>query len=87
MSVPDEELVVLFHGLVMNGGLMHAVDAVDVARDEVVRAYADAGLREVADLITGVTEESDDADTDTYSDLIPSDAALGDALDAAAGEG
>lgn len=76
-----EETVVSFHGLVMNGGVSHAVGVSEAAGTpvaEVLTALRSCGLDDLAHLVEAVreNEDADDDLTDRWSDLIPTDEQL-----------
>ncbi|MHA7862572.1 DMP19 family protein [Tessaracoccus sp. Y36] len=86
----------VFHGLVMNGGALHAVETIDPEElSEAKEGYRWLGLDQVAELIKRIEAESAEvvgdvealedleqsADDDYYA-LIPDDAALQEALEA-----
>ncbi|GAA4896835.1 hypothetical protein GCM10025789_13350 [Tessaracoccus lubricantis] len=85
----------VFHGMVMNGGALHAVETIDPEElAEAKDGYRWLGLDQVADLITRIEAEAaalapgdveavEDLETsadDDYYALIPDDAALQEAL-------
>lgn len=76
-----EELVWAYHGLVMNGGVAHAIEVgtePEVALNEVLDAFRAFGLDDLAALLHQVAQDdgADDEATNRWSDIIPLDATL-----------
>ena len=76
-----EEVVWAFHGLVMNGGIEHALGVgldPDVPLPEMLAAFRLLRLDDLATLVEEVAADgdADERATDVWSDILPSDVEL-----------
>ena len=82
-----EEVVWRLHGLVMNGGIDHALGVgldPEVPLPDILGAFRLLGLQDLAALVEEVAadEDADERATDAWSDIVPSDGDLQARIDA-----
>ena len=87
----EAEAVLAFHGLVMNGGVAHAIEVSEALGQDVaviVAACAALRLDDLGELVRRVAsdDEADEEATDRWSELVPTDAALEGRIREASGE-